>query len=184
MDKVLCSLLLLGTTVMMAHACPKYCVCQNLSESLGTLCPSKGLLFVPLDIDRRTVELRLGGNFIIKITQQDFANMSGLVDLTLSRNTISSIQPFSFIDLETLRSLHLDSNRLTEIGGDDLRGLVNLQHLIVNNNQLSQISKEAFDDLMLTWRTWISLITICEECPGIPYARWSTCTSSAWTTTL
>ncbi|KAJ8289588.1 hypothetical protein GJAV_G00003010 [Gymnothorax javanicus] len=150
MDKVLYSLLLLVTTVTMANACPKYCVCQNLSESLGTLCPSKGLLFVPPDIDRRTVELRLGGNFILKIAQQDFANMTGLVDLTLSRNTISSIQPFSFIDLETLRSLHLDSNRLSEIGPDDLRGLINLQHLILNNNQLSRISKEAFDDLMLT----------------------------------
>ncbi|KAJ8340999.1 hypothetical protein SKAU_G00332900 [Synaphobranchus kaupii] len=150
MDKALCSLLLLVTTVTMARACPKYCVCQNLSESLGTLCPSKGLLFVPPDIDRRTVELRLGGNYIIKVTQQDFANMTGLVDLTLSRNTIGSIQPFSFIDLETLRSLHLDSNRLTEIGSDDLRGLVNLQHLILNNNQLNHISKEGFDDLMLT----------------------------------
>ncbi|CAB1331329.1 unnamed protein product [Coregonus sp. 'balchen'] len=150
MDKVLSSLLLLGTAVMMAHACPKYCVCQNLSESLGTLCPSKGLLFVPLDIDRRTVELRLGGNFILKVTPQDFANMTGLVDLTLSRNTISAIQPFSFLDLETLRSLHLDSNRLTELGPDDLRGLVNLQHLILNNNQLNRISKMAFDDLMLT----------------------------------
>ncbi|XP_061114936.1 leucine-rich repeat and fibronectin type-III domain-containing protein 2 isoform X1 [Conger conger] len=150
MDKVLYSLLLLVTTVTMANACPKYCVCQNLSESLGTLCPSKGLLFVPSDIDRRTVEVRLGGNYIIKITQQDFANMTGLVDLTLSRNTIGSIQPFSFIDLETLRSLHLDSNRLTEIGPDDLRGLVNLQHLILNNNQLSHISKEALDDLTPT----------------------------------
>uniref|UniRef100_A0A8C9YKC8 Leucine-rich repeat and fibronectin type-III domain-containing protein 2 n=1 Tax=Sander lucioperca TaxID=283035 RepID=A0A8C9YKC8_SANLU len=143
-------LLLLGTAVTMVHACPKYCVCQNLSESLGTLCPSKGLLFVPLDIDRRTVELRLGGNFILKVTTQDFANMSGLVDLTLSRNTISTIQPFSFIDLETLRSLHLDSNRLTELGPDDLRGLVNLQHLILNNNQLSQISNTAFDDVLVT----------------------------------
>ncbi|XP_023990848.1 leucine-rich repeat and fibronectin type-III domain-containing protein 2-like [Salvelinus sp. IW2-2015] len=150
MDKLLSSLLLLGTAVMMAHACPKYCVCQNLSESLGTLCPSKGLLFVPLDIDRRTVELRLGGNFILKVTPQDFANMTGLVDLTLSRNTISAILPFSFLDLETLRSLHLDSNRLTELGPDDLRGLVNLQHLILNNNQLNRISKVAFDDLMLT----------------------------------
>lgn len=150
MDKVGISLLLLGTAVMMVHACPKYCVCQNLSESLGTLCPSKGLLFVPPDIDRRTVELRLGGNFILKVTTQDFANMTGLVDLTLSRNTISAIQPFSFIDLETLRSLHLDSNRLTELGPDDLRGLVNLQHLILNNNQLSRISKATFDDLLLT----------------------------------
>ncbi|XP_051502179.1 leucine-rich repeat and fibronectin type-III domain-containing protein 2-like [Myxocyprinus asiaticus] len=150
MAKVLCSLLLLGSAVMITTACPKYCVCQNLSESLGTLCPSKGLLFVPPDIDRRTVELRLGGNYIIKITQQDFTNMTGLVDLTLSRNTISFIQPFSFVDLETLRSLHLDSNRLTELGPDVLRGLVNLQHLILNNNQLTHISKEAFDDLLLT----------------------------------
>ncbi|XP_049597136.1 leucine-rich repeat and fibronectin type-III domain-containing protein 2 [Syngnathus scovelli] len=150
MDKVVVSLLLLGITFTMAHACPKYCVCQNLSESLGTLCPSKGLLFVPPDIDRHTVELRLGGNFILKITTQDFANMTGLVDLTLSRNTIGTIQPFSFIDLETLRSLHLDTNRLTELGPDDLRGLINLQHLILNNNQLSRISKAAFDDLMLT----------------------------------
>ncbi|XP_032403376.1 leucine-rich repeat and fibronectin type-III domain-containing protein 2 [Xiphophorus hellerii] len=150
MDKVVICLLILGTAMTMVHACPKYCVCQNLSESLGTLCPSKGLLFVPPDIDRRTVELRLGGNFILKVTTQDFANMTGLVDLTLSRNTISSIQPFSFIDLETLRSLHLDTNRLTELGADDLRGLINLQHLILNNNQLNQISDSAFDDLMLT----------------------------------
>ncbi|XP_061824443.1 leucine-rich repeat and fibronectin type-III domain-containing protein 2 [Nerophis lumbriciformis] len=150
MDKVVVSLLLLGITFTMVRACPKYCVCQNLSESLGTLCPSKGLLFVPPDIDRHTVELRLGGNFILKITTQDFANMTGLVDLTLSRNTIGTIQPFSFIDLETLRSLHLDSNRLTDLGPDDLRGLVNLQHLILNNNQLNRISKVCFDDLMLT----------------------------------
>ncbi|KAG7260900.1 hypothetical protein CRUP_022263 [Coryphaenoides rupestris] len=102
----------------------------------GTLCPSKGLLFVPLDIDRGTVELRLGGNYILRITQQDFANMTDLVDLTLY------IQPFSFGDLETLRSLHLDNNRLTELGPDDLRGLVNLQHLI-----LGRIHDKALEDL-------------------------------------
>ncbi|KAM3861343.1 leucine-rich repeat and fibronectin type-III domain-containing protein 2 [Diretmus argenteus] len=147
MDHIICCLLVLGTTVMIAHACPKYCVCQNLSESLGTLCPSKGLLFVPPDIDRSTVELRLGGNYILRITQQDFANMTDLVDLTLSRNTISYIQPFSFGDLETLRSLHMDNNRLVELGPDDLRGLVNLQHLIVNNNQLGRIHDKALEDL-------------------------------------
>ncbi|XP_050928014.1 leucine-rich repeat and fibronectin type-III domain-containing protein 2 [Lates calcarifer] len=147
MDHIIYCLLVLGATVMITHACPKYCVCQNLSESLGTLCPSKGLLFVPPDIDRSTVELRLGGNYILRITQQDFANMTDLVDLTLSRNTISYIQPFSFGDLETLRSLHLDNNRLMELGPDDLRGLVNLQHLIVNNNQLGRIHDKAFEDL-------------------------------------
>ncbi|XP_066532745.1 leucine-rich repeat and fibronectin type-III domain-containing protein 2 [Hoplias malabaricus] len=148
MDRVLCGLLVLVMALRVVHTCPKYCVCQNLSESLGTLCPAKGLLFVPGDIDRHTVELRLGGNFILRITQQDFANMTDLVDLTLSRNTISYIQPFSFSDLETLRSLHLDNNRLVELGPDDLRGLVNLQHLILNNNQLSRISQQALEDLV------------------------------------
>ncbi|KTF90103.1 hypothetical protein cypCar_00034290 [Cyprinus carpio] len=148
MDPVLCQMLVLGMAAMMAHACPKYCTCQNLSESLGTLCPAKGLLFVPPDIDRSTVELRLGGNYILQITQQDFANMTDLVDLTLSRNTISYIQPFSFGDLETLRSLHMDNNRLVELGPNDLRGLVSLQHLILNNNQLGRISEKAFEDLV------------------------------------
>ncbi|XP_075993404.1 leucine-rich repeat and fibronectin type-III domain-containing protein 2 [Genypterus blacodes] len=147
MDDIISCLLVLVASVMMAHACPKYCACQNLSESLGTLCPSKGLLFVPPDIDRSTVELRLGGNYILRITQQDFANMTDLVDLTLSRNTIGYIQPFSFGDLETLRSLHLDNNRLIELGPDDLRGLVNLQHLIINNNQLGFIHDKALEDL-------------------------------------
>jgi len=147
MENLLCCLLVLGAMLPLARGCPKYCTCQNLSESLGTLCPSKGLLFVPSDIDRGTVELRLGGNYILRITQQDFANMTDLVDLTLSRNTISYIQPFSFGDLETLRSLHLDNNRLTELGPDDLRGLVNLQHLIVNNNQLGRIHDKTLEDL-------------------------------------
>ncbi|XP_016074535.1 PREDICTED: leucine-rich repeat and fibronectin type-III domain-containing protein 2 [Miniopterus natalensis] len=150
METLLGGLLAFGMAFAVVDACPKYCVCQNLSESLGTLCPSKGLLFVPPDIDRRTVELRLGGNFIIHIGRQDFANMTGLVDLTLSRNTISHIQPFSFLDLESLRSLHLDSNRLPSLGEDTLRGLVNLQHLIVNNNQLGGIADEAFEDFLLT----------------------------------
>ncbi|XP_053317116.1 leucine-rich repeat and fibronectin type-III domain-containing protein 2 [Spea bombifrons] len=149
MEKILCGLLVFGMAVVV-NSCPKYCVCQNLSESLGTLCPSKGLLFVPIDIDRRTVELRLGGNFIISIHRQDFANMTGLVDLTLSRNTVSYIQPFSFIDLESLRSLHLDSNRLTSLGDDIFRGLINLQHLIMNNNQLNVISDDAFEDVLQT----------------------------------
>uniref|UniRef100_A0A4W3J5H6 Leucine-rich repeat and fibronectin type-III domain-containing protein 2 n=1 Tax=Callorhinchus milii TaxID=7868 RepID=A0A4W3J5H6_CALMI len=146
---LLCNLLVIGMAVTV-YACPKYCVCQNLSESLGTLCPSKGLLFVPPNIDRRTVELRLGGNFILSINRQDFGNMTGLVDLTLSRNTIDYIQPYSFADLESLRSLHLDSNRLTRIGSNDFRGLLNLQHLILNNNQLNSILDEAFDDFLLT----------------------------------
>lgn len=134
----------------MVSTCPFHCVCRNLSESLSTLCADKGLLFVPPNVDRRTVELRLADNFITEVGGSDFANMSGLVDLTLSRNTIHHIRPMAFADLESLRSLHLDGNRLTTLGPRDLAGLVNLQHLIVNNNQLVKISTQVFDDFLLT----------------------------------
>ncbi|KAI1898717.1 hypothetical protein AGOR_G00075240 [Albula goreensis] len=139
-----------GETWGMVSSCPFHCVCRNLSESLSTLCADKGLLFVPPNVDRRTVELRLADNFIREVGGDDFANMTGLVDLTLSRNTIHAIRPLAFADLESLRSLHLDANRLTSVGPRDLTGLLNLQHLILNNNQLTNVSAEAFDDFLLT----------------------------------
>ncbi|KAJ8408924.1 hypothetical protein AAFF_G00247420 [Aldrovandia affinis] len=137
-----------GETWGMVSICPFHCVCRNLSESLSTLCVNKGLLFVPADIDRRTVELRLADNYILEVGGADFSNMTGLVDLTLSRNTLHSLRPLAFSDLESLRSLHLDSNRLTCVGPRAFSGLLNLQHLILNNNQLSAVSESAFADFL------------------------------------
>lgn len=131
-----------------AAACPLPCVCQNLSESLSTLCAHRGLLFVPPNVDRRTVELRLADNFIQALGPPDFRNMTGLVDLTLSRNAITRIGARAFGDLESLRSLHLDGNRLVELGAGSLRGPVNLQHLILSGNQLGRIAPGAFDDFL------------------------------------
>lgn len=140
-------LLFIGIAVR-AQICPKRCVCQILSPNLATLCAKKGLLFVPPNIDRRTVELRLADNFVTNIKRKDFANMTSLVDLTLSRNTISFITPHAFADLRNLRALHLNSNRLTKITNDMFSGLSNLHHLILNNNQLTLISSTAFDDVL------------------------------------
>ncbi|XP_015456670.2 leucine-rich repeat and fibronectin type-III domain-containing protein 5 [Astyanax mexicanus] len=128
--------------------CPKRCICQVLSPNLATLCDKKGLLFVPPNIDRHTVELRLGDNFVTTIKRKDFANMTKLVDLTLSRNTIGSVAPHAFNDLENLRALHLDSNRLTRITNDTFSGMSKLHHLILNNNQLTYIHIGAFNDLL------------------------------------
>ncbi|XP_001364599.2 leucine-rich repeat and fibronectin type-III domain-containing protein 4 [Monodelphis domestica] len=131
-----------------ALGCPLPCTCQNLSESLSTLCAHRGLLFVPPNVDRRTVELRLADNFIQALGPPDFRNMTGLVDLTLSRNAINRIGARSFGDLESLRSLHLDGNRLAELGAGSLRGPINLQHLILSSNQLGSIAAGAFDDFL------------------------------------
>ncbi|CDQ72751.1 unnamed protein product [Oncorhynchus mykiss] len=149
METLLVYLMVLGMAVK-AHkvqVCPKRCICQMLNPNLATLCDKKGLLFVPPDIDRHTVEMRLGDNFVTSIKRRDFANMTKLQDMTLSRNTIGSISPHAFKDLENLRALHLDSNRLTRLTNDTFSGMSKLQHLILNNNQLIHIHIGAFNDL-------------------------------------
>ncbi|XP_077397782.1 leucine-rich repeat and fibronectin type III domain-containing protein 1-like protein isoform X2 [Festucalex cinctus] len=149
MERLWLSLLLLAA-VCKGQQCPKRCMCQSLSPSLAILCSKTGLLFVPVAIDRRTVELRLQENFITAVRRKDFANMTSLLHLTLSRNTISQILPSAFSDLRRLRALHLDSNRLTVIKDDHFKGLTNLRHLILANNQLHSISPHAFDDFLST----------------------------------
>lgn len=150
MESLLVYLMVLGVAAAKAHKvqiCPKRCMCQFLNPNLATLCDKKGLLFVPPNIDRHTVEMRLGDNFVTSIKRKDFANMTKLVDLTLSRNTIGTIAPHAFKDLENLRALHLDSNRLTRISNDTFSGMSKLHHLILNNNQLTHIQIGAFNDL-------------------------------------
>ncbi|KAJ8269940.1 hypothetical protein GJAV_G00108490 [Gymnothorax javanicus] len=147
MEHLLVYLLVISMAVK-SQNCPKRCICQVLSPNLATLCARRGLLFVPPNIDRHTVELRLGDNFVTSIKRKDFANMTKLVDLTLSRNTISFITPHAFTDLENLRALHLNSNRLTRISNDTFSGMSKLHHLILNNNQLTVIYLGAFNDLL------------------------------------
>ncbi|KAG7509872.1 leucine-rich repeat and fibronectin type-III domain-containing protein 5 [Solea senegalensis] len=148
MERLLLCVMLAVAMAVRAQICPKRCVCQILSPNLATLCAKKGLLFVPPNIDRHTVELRLADNFVTSVKRKDFANMTRLVDLTLSRNTISFITPHAFADLENLRALHLNSNRLTRIGNDTFSGMSKLHHLILNNNQLVLIHQGAFNDLL------------------------------------
>ncbi|CAL9686243.1 unnamed protein product [Knipowitschia caucasica] len=148
MERLLLCVMLVVAMAVRAQVCPKRCVCQILSPNLATLCAKKGLLFVPPNIDRHTVELRLADNFVTNVKRKDFANMTRLVDLTLSRNTISFITPYAFADLENLRALHLNSNRLTRIGNDTFSGMSRLHHLILNNNQLVLIHQGAFNDLL------------------------------------
>ncbi|KAM8913621.1 leucine-rich repeat and fibronectin type-III domain-containing protein 5 isoform 1-T7 [Spinachia spinachia] len=148
MERLLLCVMLAVAMAVRAQICPKRCVCQILSPNLATLCAKKGLLFVPPNIDRHTVELRLADNFVTSVKRKDFANMTRLVDLTLSRNTISYITPQAFTDLENLRALHLNSNRLTRIGNDTFSGMSKLHHLILNNNQLVLIHQGAFNDLL------------------------------------
>ncbi|XP_047467888.1 leucine-rich repeat and fibronectin type-III domain-containing protein 5 [Mugil cephalus] len=148
MERLLLCVMLAVAMAVRAQICPKRCVCQILSPNLATLCAKKGLLFVPPNIDRHTVELRLADNFVTSVKRKDFANMTRLVDLTLSRNTISYITPHAFADLENLRALHLNSNRLTRIANDTFSGMSKLHHLILNNNQLMLIHQGAFNDLL------------------------------------
>lgn len=66
MERLLLCLMLAVAMAVRGQICPKRCVCQILSPNLATLCAKKGLLFVPPNIDRHTVELRLADNFVTR----------------------------------------------------------------------------------------------------------------------
>lgn len=66
MERLLLCMMLAVAMAVRAQICPKRCVCQILSPNLATLCAKKGLLFVPPNIDRHTVELRLADNFVTR----------------------------------------------------------------------------------------------------------------------
>lgn len=66
MERLLLCVILAVSMAARAQICPKRCVCQILSPNLATLCAKKGLLFVPPNIDRHTVELRLADNFVTR----------------------------------------------------------------------------------------------------------------------
>lgn len=66
MERLLLCVMLAVAIAVRAQICPKRCVCQILSPNLATLCAKKGLLFVPPNIDRHTVELRLADNFVTR----------------------------------------------------------------------------------------------------------------------
>lgn len=66
MERLLLCVMLAVAMAVRAQICPKRCVCQILSPNLATLCAKKGLLFVPPNIDRHTVELRLADNFVTR----------------------------------------------------------------------------------------------------------------------
>lgn len=66
MERLLMCVMLVVAMAVRAQICPKRCVCQILSPNLATLCAKKGLLFVPPNIDRHTVELRLADNFVTR----------------------------------------------------------------------------------------------------------------------
>lgn len=66
MERLLLCVMLAVAMAVRGQICPKRCVCQILSPNLATLCAKKGLLFVPPNIDRHTVELRLADNFVTR----------------------------------------------------------------------------------------------------------------------
>ncbi|MEQ2197068.1 hypothetical protein XENOCAPTIV_022197 [Xenoophorus captivus] len=110
MERLLLCVMLAISMAVRAQICPKRCVCQILSPNLATLCAKKGLLFVPPNIDRHTVELRLADNF----------KMTSLHTLSLDHNMLDYIPEGTFSLLQKLNRLDVTSNKLQKLPPDPL----------------------------------------------------------------
>uniref|UniRef100_A0A4W6F1S1 Leucine rich repeat and fibronectin type III domain containing 2 n=1 Tax=Lates calcarifer TaxID=8187 RepID=A0A4W6F1S1_LATCA len=141
MDHIIYCLLVLGATVMITHACPKYCVCQNLSESLGHCVLLKDF-FSCLQIltaaqntisyiqpfsfgDLETLRsLHLDNNRLMELGPDDLRGLVNLQHLIVNNNQLGRIHDKAFEDLApALEDLDLSYNNLMSLPWDSVRHL-------------------------------------------------------------
>uniref|UniRef100_A0A8C5BDV4 Ig-like domain-containing protein n=1 Tax=Gadus morhua TaxID=8049 RepID=A0A8C5BDV4_GADMO len=149
MERLLLCLMLVVAMAVRAQICPKRCVCQILSPNLATLCAKKGLLFVPPNIDRHTVELRLADNFVTsnrltRIGNDTFSGMSKLHHLILNNNQLVLIHQGAFNELLALEELDLSYNNLDSIPWEAIQRMTSLHTLSLDHNMLDYIPEGTF----------------------------------------
>ncbi|TWW72362.1 Leucine-rich repeat and fibronectin type-III domain-containing protein 5 [Takifugu flavidus] len=161
MERLLLCVMLAVAMAVRAQICPKRCVCQILSPNLATLCAKKGLLFVPPNIDRHTVELRLADNFVTSRGVHIQSLMAGDKPGFLSYRTESaSVFPDDALlkahsespkQLKALLTALLErlvcSPNKADVKRKDFANMTRLVDLTLSRNTISFITPYAFADL-------------------------------------
>lgn len=91
------------------------------------------------------VRLRLDGNFIRDLQDQNFQGLNGLHHLHLDRNGLQHIQKGAFSGLVQLRLLSLQHNQLTALHSPlTFASLEALTSLLLSHNLLQKVSSQVF----------------------------------------
>ncbi|XP_018588718.2 SLIT and NTRK-like protein 2 [Scleropages formosus] len=129
--------------------CRSRCPCEEKESILNINCESKGFTTVSLfqPPQNKVCQLFLNGNFLSKLSANDFVNYGNVSSLHLGNNGLQEIQAGAFNGLKILKRLHLNNNNLEIVREDTFLGLESLEYLQADYNYISTIEPGAFSKL-------------------------------------
>ncbi|XP_003978915.1 SLIT and NTRK-like protein 2 [Takifugu rubripes] len=129
--------------------CKNRCGCEERENILNINCESKGFTTVSQfhAPPNRISQLFLNGNFLSRISANEFVNYGNVSSLHLGNNGLQEIKIGAFNGLRTLKRLHLNNNNLEVIKEDTFAGLESLEYLQADYNYISVIEPGALSKL-------------------------------------
>ncbi|XP_001332767.2 SLIT and NTRK-like protein 2 [Danio rerio] len=129
--------------------CKNRCSCEEKENALNINCENKAFTTVSLfqPPQNKISQLFLNGNFLTKISPNEFLNYGNVTSLHLGNNGLQEIKTGAFNGLKNLKRLHLNNNNLEIIREDTFSGLESLEYLQADYNYISAIEAGAFNKL-------------------------------------
>lgn len=129
--------------------CKNRCGCEERESILNINCESKGFTTVSQfrAPPNKISQLFLNGNFLSRISANEFVNYGNVSSLHLGNNGLQEIKMGAFNGLRSLKRLHLNNNNLEAIKEDTFVGLESLEYLQADYNYISTIEPGAFSKL-------------------------------------
>lgn len=129
--------------------CKNRCGCEERESILNINCESKGFTSVSQfrAPPNKISQLFLNGNFLSRISANEFVNYGNVSSLHLGNNGLQEIKMGAFNGLRSLKRLHLNNNNLEAIKEDTFAGLESLEYLQADYNYISVIEPGAFSKL-------------------------------------
>uniref|UniRef100_A0A3Q0QZE8 SLIT and NTRK like family member 2 n=1 Tax=Amphilophus citrinellus TaxID=61819 RepID=A0A3Q0QZE8_AMPCI len=129
--------------------CKTRCACEERENILNINCENKGFTTVSQfqAPPNKISQLFLNGNFLSRLSANEFVNYSNVTSLHLGNNGLQEIRTGAFNGLRFLKRLHLNNNNLEVIKEDTFAGLESLEYLQADYNYISAIEPGAFSKL-------------------------------------
>lgn len=135
--------------IQLSDPCPDVCFCNTISRIV--YCSRRGLVSIPGEIPKDTVQLNLNGNHFQHgtVRRKNFSSFVEMEHLYLSECSIDAVEVGAFEALKNLRWLDMSNNRLRVIEPETFRGL-SLQHLFLNGNRNLVLVPDSFAGFLTT----------------------------------
>uniref|UniRef100_A0A8C2WXM2 SLIT and NTRK like family member 2 n=1 Tax=Cyclopterus lumpus TaxID=8103 RepID=A0A8C2WXM2_CYCLU len=129
--------------------CNTRCACEERENILNINCENKGFTTVSQfqAPPNKISQLFLNGNFLSRLSANEFVNYGNVTSLHLGNNGLQEIRTGAFNGLRFLKRLHLNNNNLEVIKEDTFAGLESLEYLQADYNYISAIEPGAFSKL-------------------------------------